>query len=205
MRDAFRFARSQTLKWNEIMKPTEHAINPANDRLVITVVDDPGHGGANHRYDITGFDTKGNPAERFTGWKSSFSRLVIIFQNGPIGDGGNGERITHESLLAIVAGSSAESFPKVRIRARRTHAPFHIEEAHCKFAAAHARAMRRGVEGEMKYPVRDAGVPAVGREAQARRRAASVGRCACCMRGSMATCPSLTTCFAAPVRLAPWR
>lgn len=32
----------------------EHKINPGNDTLTITVLDEPGHGGANHAYDITG-------------------------------------------------------------------------------------------------------------------------------------------------------
>ena len=35
---------------------TDHQVNPANDTLQITVTDDPGHGGANHRYEISGFD-----------------------------------------------------------------------------------------------------------------------------------------------------
>ena len=32
----------------------EHKINPGNDTLKITVLDEPGHGGANHAYDIEG-------------------------------------------------------------------------------------------------------------------------------------------------------
>jgi hypothetical protein len=81
---------------------TSHQVNQANDRLVIEVTDEPGCGGANHRYDITGFDTEKNPsATRPNGYKARFSRLPIIFQNGPIGDVGvNG--VTHEALLAIL-------------------------------------------------------------------------------------------------------
>lgn len=71
-------------------------------QLVIEVVDGPGPGGANHRYDITGFDTDTNPASvNEGGYKARFSRLVVIFQNGPIAEAGvNG--ITNEALLAIV-------------------------------------------------------------------------------------------------------
>ncbi len=71
-------------------------------QLTITVVDEPGSGGANHRYDITGFDTASNPAQaNAEGYVTSFSRLPVIFQNGPIKEAGvNG--ITQEALLAIV-------------------------------------------------------------------------------------------------------
>lgn len=81
----------------------EHRANPANDRLKIEVTDEPGAGGANHRYEITGFDTAKNPsAVGHDGYRSSFSRCVIVFQNGTIPENGvNG--LTQEALLAIVA------------------------------------------------------------------------------------------------------
>lgn len=41
---------------------TDHQVNPANDKLTIFVTDEPGAGGANHRYYISGFDTFGNPS-----------------------------------------------------------------------------------------------------------------------------------------------
>lgn len=83
-------------------KLTSHIVNPANDKLTIAVLDQPGCGGANHRYDITGFDTENNPiATDAAGYKASFGRTVIVFQNGPINEVGvNG--ITHEALLAIL-------------------------------------------------------------------------------------------------------
>lgn len=37
----------------------EHKINPGNDTLKITVLDEPGHGGANHAYDIEGRNGSG--------------------------------------------------------------------------------------------------------------------------------------------------
>jgi hypothetical protein len=79
-----------------------HKVNPANDVLTIEVEDEPGSGGASHHYSVSGFDTENNPANTSgAGFKSSFSRLPIIFQNGPINEAGvNG--ITHEVLLAIL-------------------------------------------------------------------------------------------------------
>jgi hypothetical protein len=71
-------------------------------QLAIEITDQPGQGGANHRYEISGFDTTGNPSSRDgAGYHANYSREVIIFQNGPIKENGvNG--ITQEALLAIV-------------------------------------------------------------------------------------------------------
>jgi len=128
---------------------TEHVVNPANDRLVITVVDDPSHGGANHRYDITGFDTKGNPSEIDSqGWYSSFSRSIIIFQNGPIGVDGNGVNgLTHEALLAIIA-DRLRSFQSGPYSCKANACALtHIEEAQHWLQQRTLERMRRGVEG----------------------------------------------------------
>lgn len=84
---------------------TDHIVkgDSANHQLTITVTDEPGQGGANHRYEITGFDTDTNPASVDAGgYKRRYSLETIIFQNGPIKEVGvNG--LTHEALLAIVA------------------------------------------------------------------------------------------------------
>lgn len=78
---------------------TAHKVNPANDQLRILVTDEPGAGGANHRYEVTGFDTATNPSLNETGVEPK-SRVTVLFQNGPIGEAGvNG--ITQEALLAI--------------------------------------------------------------------------------------------------------
>lgn len=78
---------------------TDHKINPANDKLRIVVTDTPGAGGANHRYEIDGFNAFTNPS-RETGDRGDAAS--ILFQNGPINEVGvNG--ITQEALLAIVA------------------------------------------------------------------------------------------------------
>lgn len=84
-------------------KLTGHKANPANDRLDVEVMDQPGAGGACHRYDVTGYDSKGNPSSvDRNGYESSHCRTIILFQNGPISENGvNG--LTHEVLLEIVA------------------------------------------------------------------------------------------------------
>ena len=79
---------------------TSHIVNPVNDKLKIEVTDAPGSGGANHRYEITGFDTSNNPSLAGQGIEPK-SKTVVLFQNGPINEHGvNG--LTQEVLLAIV-------------------------------------------------------------------------------------------------------
>lgn len=87
---------------------TGHTINPANDKLTITATDEPGSGGANHRYEIEGYRTWSNPSvhagegpiDEPPGDRSP-QKTIILFQNGPINEVGvNG--ITQEALLAIV-------------------------------------------------------------------------------------------------------
>lgn len=71
------------------MKIETHKVNPVNDTIDIEVRDEPGSGGAHHRYDITGFDTdKNGSATLPSGYKSSFSRMIVLFQNGPILENG---------------------------------------------------------------------------------------------------------------------
>ena len=80
---------------------TTHKVNGCNEAISIIVNDQPGAGGANHRYEIKGFDTANNPSGMDPiGFRSSFSKQVILFQNGPIKEAGvNG--ITQEVLIAI--------------------------------------------------------------------------------------------------------
>jgi len=85
---------------------TSHQVNPANDRLTITVLDERGSGGAHHAYEIDGLGEDKNPFFRDpkTGEINSLAwqdTKLIVFQNGPIAEVGvNG--ITHEALLAIL-------------------------------------------------------------------------------------------------------
>lgn len=112
---------------------TEHVVNPANDRLVITVVDDPGCGGANHAYDIEGGEAV--PTH-------------LRFQNGPIGADGNGVNgITHEALLAIVA-DRLRGFQSGQYSCKANACALtHIEEAQHWMQQRTLERMRRGVEG----------------------------------------------------------
>src|SRR4029077_3317041 len=80
---------------------TGHKVNPTNDKLTVLVVDQPGSGGAHHRYEISGFDSKSNPSSDATDSEELFTSKTILFQNGPIAEAGvNG--LTHEALLAIL-------------------------------------------------------------------------------------------------------
>lgn len=81
---------------------TDHLVGGLNEKLEIHVRDEPGPGGANHRYDIVGFDTEGNPSRvDKEGYRSSFSRLIVLFQHGPLGEAGS-NGISNEALLAIL-------------------------------------------------------------------------------------------------------
>lgn len=63
-----------------------HKVNGCNDGLAIMVLDEPGSGGASHKYLISG---------------GKYINCAVEFQNGPIPEvGTNG--VTHEALLAIV-------------------------------------------------------------------------------------------------------
>jgi len=128
-------------------KIEDHRINPANDTISIVVNDEPGAGGANHRYELTGFDTDKNPsATGPDGYKSSFSKQVILFQNGPIPENGvNG--ITQEVLLAVVA-DRLRSFQKGPFACKANEqALTHVEEAIHWLQQRTLERMRRGVEG----------------------------------------------------------
>ena len=81
---------------------TSHRVNGLNAALRISVQDVPGLDNACHRYDITGFDTEENPSAILPdGYKASFSRLVVVFQNGLIQEVGV-TGVSNEALLAIV-------------------------------------------------------------------------------------------------------
>lgn len=123
---------------------TSHLVNPANDKLAITVEDEPGQGGACHRYVARGFSLAGNPSSReeddFTG------TLPIIFQNGPIAEVGvNG--LTHEALLAILE-DRLEHFQKGPYACRENAlALTNIQQAQMWLQKRTRDRMARNVEG----------------------------------------------------------
>lgn len=125
---------------------TGHCVNPANDKLRITVTDQLGAGGANHRYSITGFDATHNPS-RISGGIDPVLGMSVLFQNGPIGEYGvNG--VTQEVLLEIVAdrlrsfqaGSFANEYNAKALK--------HVLEAQEALLSRTRDRMTRGVEGK---------------------------------------------------------
>lgn len=79
-----------------------HEVNECNEKLRITVSDQPGDGGACHAYHIGGYDVETNASKHhLAGPQKPHFGTSILFQNGPIPQKGvNG--VTHEALLAIV-------------------------------------------------------------------------------------------------------
>lgn len=130
----------------------DHKVNPANDTLTITAVDEPGSGGAHHRYEISGFVMDTNPAGKYPrdfghdGDYGATRPTVIVFQNGPINEVGiNG--LTHEALLAIVA-DRLRSFQAGPFACKANACALtHIEEAMHWLQQRTIERMRRGVEG----------------------------------------------------------
>lgn len=125
----------------------DHVVNPANDKLSITVCDAPGAGGANHLYMVTGLNTGTNDSCPFTDRHGQpAEHATILFQNGPINEVGvNG--ITQEVLLAIVA-DRLRSFQAGPFSCRENAlALTKIEEAMHWLQQRTIRRMRAGVEG----------------------------------------------------------
>lgn len=128
-------------------KLTDHIVNPCNDKISITVTDEPGAGGANHAYLIEGFNCDRNPSNgEFNGDVIPDDQLVILFQNGPIPENGtNG--ITQEVLLAIVA-DRLRGFQSGPYKCKENACALtHIEEAMHWLQQRTIARMRRGVEG----------------------------------------------------------
>ncbi len=110
---------------------TQHKVNPCNDQIELTVLDEPGQGNACHVYQAT---LPGGPG------------MCISFQNGPINEVGvNG--ITQEVLLAIIEDRLMGFQSGDYACAENADALRHVRAA---MAALHARTserMTRGVEG----------------------------------------------------------
>lgn len=122
-------------------KLTDHIVkgDSVNHQLEIQVTDEPGSGGANHRYEIWWEAT--NPiGDKFK------TPLEIVFQNGPIKEAGvNG--VTHEALLAIVI-DRLRAFQKGPFASEfNDRALHHARLALNEMQARTRERMKRGVEG----------------------------------------------------------
>lgn len=121
-------------------KLIDHKVNGLNEELHITVLDEPGQGGACHEYDIAyGF----NPGTDVGG---SMTKCRISFQDGPINEAGvNG--ISQEALLAILI-DRLRGFQSGQYACRdNAIALTHLEEALMWLQKRTRDRMARGVEG----------------------------------------------------------
>lgn len=114
---------------------TDHKITGLNDALEITVLDEPGHGGACHSYDIT-----------INGQEGFLKTFCIHFQEGPIQEHGvNG--ISGESLIAVnidrLRGFQAGPYAS----ADNAEALHHLEMAMLALQRRTLKRIARGVEG----------------------------------------------------------
>lgn len=111
-------------------------------QLTIEVTDEPGAGGANHRYEISGFNTKTNESDA----ECEQSDLIILFQNGPIKEVGvNG--ITGEAFAAIQI-DRLRSFQAGPYACRENAiALTHFEEGLMWLQRRTGARIKRGVEG----------------------------------------------------------
>jgi len=115
---------------------TSHKVNGCNEALRIVVMDDPGHGGACHHYQI---ELPAPPDE-------DYEVVEIDFQNGPIAEAGvNG--VTHEALLAILI-DRLESFQAGPYKcAENQDALDHLRKAMTALQDRTLKRVARGVEG----------------------------------------------------------
>ena len=142
----------QSLRPMNMRKLTDHVTpgNQLNESIKIEVRDEPGAGGACHRYDITGFDTTngtGNPSATAEDYRASFSRTIILFQNGAIKDVGGVNGVSQEALLAIVI-DRLRGFQSGEFKTRENAVALtHLETALLWLHKRTIDRMNRGVEG----------------------------------------------------------
>lgn len=124
---------------------TDHVVNQTNDTLTVSVLDEPGSGGACHLYEISGFETGTNPSLPSDGVQPK-SRTTILFQNGPINEVGvNG--VTHEALLAILCDRMRGFQSGPYASADNAEAMACMEQAQVALQRRTRARMARGVEG----------------------------------------------------------
>lgn len=117
---------------------TSHMVNGLNEAICIDVLDEPGAGGANHEYQIRGFQ---GPIDHHP-----IATTAIHFQNGPIAENGyNG--ISNEALLAIVE-DRLKGFQSGRYACRENAlALTHLQESMHWLHHRTRERVARGVEG----------------------------------------------------------
>ena len=115
-------------------------------QLQIEVTDEPGAGGANHLYYVTGMTLETNPSLINNPDYDEDTTTVIAFQNGPIREAGvNG--VTQEALLAITI-DRLRSFQNGPYKCRENAiALTHCEEALMWLQRRTVERIKRGVEG----------------------------------------------------------
>src|SRR5580692_5380015 len=126
---------------------TTHKLNGVNDKLTIMVIDAPGMGGANHRYEVSGFDGGNNPSVK-KGEGTALGAL-ILFQNGPLQESlPNG--LTIESLIALCI-DRLQGFQGGDYKCRENAiALTHLEDAMHWLQHRTRQRLARGVEGTSK-------------------------------------------------------
>lgn len=125
---------------------TDHKTNGVNEELEIQVIDEPGQGGASHRYNIrpTHLGNETDPAGTAQRMRACCD---IRFQNGPINEHGI-SGITNEALLAIVI-DRLRSFMAGPFPSRETACALtKCEEAMMWLQKRTQDRTRRGVEGK---------------------------------------------------------
>ena len=129
-------------------KLTDHIVPGKVHCNTIDCTDAPGDGGAHHRYEITGFDTIGNKSSTDSeGLQNRHTRLVMMFQNGPIGEGNPPNGIHQEDLLAICI-HRLRCFQDGPFKCRENAiALTHLEDALMWLQKRTRDRMARGVEG----------------------------------------------------------
>lgn len=113
-----------------------HTVNPVNEKLEITVMDQPGAGGAHHHYEVRILqDVLGGD-----------KLCDIRFQNGPIKENGvNG--LTQEALIAICI-DRLECFQAGAYACQSNAlALHHLREAQEALHSRTRERLQRGVEG----------------------------------------------------------
>ena len=120
---------------------TDHAVNPANEALKIEVRDQPGSGGAFHKYAV--LLPEGSPIMEML---LDENGVLICFQKGPIAEAGvNG--LTQEALIAICI-HRLRSFQAGPFACRENAlALTKLEEAQMWLLKRTRDRMARGVEG----------------------------------------------------------